>query len=55
MMGDDACVTALPSALGDGYVVEAVVPKGNVNLLIPELEAAGVSSILEVPLAKIVD
>jgi ATP phosphoribosyltransferase len=55
MLPEDACVTALPSGLGDGYVVEAVVAKARVNLLIPELKAAGATYVLELPIAKIVD
>ncbi|HZD00097.1 MAG TPA: ATP phosphoribosyltransferase [Actinomycetes bacterium] len=51
----DACVTALPCGSGDGCAVEAVVPKGSVNLLIPELKAAGANHVLEIPIAKLVD
>ena len=40
---------------GDGgYAVESVVPKSEINILIPDLKDAGASDIIEVPLAKIV-
>lgn len=39
---------------GDGFAVETVVPKGEINTLIPALSDAGASDILELPLAKIV-
>ena len=39
---------------GDGYAVETVVAKADVNLLIPALRDAGATDILEVPLSKIV-
>jgi ATP phosphoribosyltransferase len=55
LLSKDVSVTALPCGRGDGYVVEAVVPKGSVNLLIPELKAAGATYVLEIPIAKIVD
>lgn len=38
----------------DGYAVETVVPKAEINTLIPALKDAGASDIIEVPLAKIV-
>ncbi len=38
----------------DGYAVETVVPKGDINTLIPELKDHGASDIIEIPLAKIV-
>ncbi|MCL5445817.1 MAG: ATP phosphoribosyltransferase [Actinobacteria bacterium] len=37
-----------------GYAVETVVPKSNVNVLIPELKDAGASDIVEIPIAKVV-
>ena len=52
---DGACVTALPCGVKDVYAVETVVPKRGVNVLIPELKAAGANHILEIPIAKIVD
>jgi ATP phosphoribosyltransferase len=52
---EDACVTEMPCGQRDVYAVEAVVPKRSVNVLIPELKAAGADHIMEVPLAKIVD
>jgi ATP phosphoribosyltransferase len=52
---DDVCVTALPCGPGDVYALETVVPKRSVNVLIPELKAAGANHILEIPIAKIVD
>ena len=39
---------------GAGYAVETVVPKADINVLIPELRDAGASDILELPLSKIV-
>ncbi|MGI8711335.1 MAG: ATP phosphoribosyltransferase [Acidimicrobiales bacterium] len=40
---------------GDGgYAVEGVVPKREINILIPALKDAGASDIIELPLAKIV-
>ena len=59
----DAVIERLPSmkaptvnALhGDGgYAVETVVPKREINILIPDLSDAGASDIIEVPLSKIV-
>ncbi|HVF31531.1 MAG TPA: ATP phosphoribosyltransferase [Acidimicrobiales bacterium] len=38
----------------DGYAVETVVPKADINTLIPALKDHGASDIIEVPLAKIV-
>ncbi len=38
----------------DGYAVETVVPKADINILIPALKDAGASDIIELPLAKIV-
>jgi ATP phosphoribosyltransferase len=37
-----------------GYAVETVVPKAEINTLIPALSDAGASDIIEVPLSKIV-
>jgi len=37
-----------------GYAVETVVPKNEINILIPALKDAGATDILELPLAKIV-
>ena len=40
---------------GDGgFAVETVVPKREINILIPDLSDAGASDIIEVPLSKIV-
>lgn len=39
---------------GDSYAVETVVPKENINKLIPELKDAGASDIIELPISKIV-
>jgi ATP phosphoribosyltransferase len=59
-----AAVTAMLPALssptittlarGDMNAVETVVPKRNVNTLIPALKAAGARDILEIPISKIV-
>jgi len=38
----------------DAYALETVVPKAEINILIPALKDAGASDIIEVPLAKIV-
>ena len=38
----------------NGYAVETVVPKNEINILIPALKDAGATDILELPLAKIV-
>jgi ATP phosphoribosyltransferase len=38
----------------DAYAVETVVPKAQINTLIPALKDAGASDILEIPLGKIV-
>jgi ATP phosphoribosyltransferase len=39
---------------GQGYAVETVVPKDQINVLIPELSERGATDILEIPLSKIV-
>jgi len=39
---------------GGGYAVETVVPKRDINVLIPELRDAGATDIIELPIAKIV-
>jgi ATP phosphoribosyltransferase len=39
---------------GDGYAVETVVPKGDINTLIPALKDQGATDIIELPLSKIV-
>ena len=39
---------------GSGYAVEAVVPKSQINVLIPELKDRGATDIIELPLSKIV-
>ena len=40
---------------GDGgYAIETVVPKSEINTLIPDLKDAGATDIIELPLAKIV-
>lgn len=39
---------------GGGFAVETVVPKSEINTLIPALKDAGATDILELPLAKIV-
>ena len=39
---------------GQGYAVEAVVPKNQINILIPELKERGATDILELPISKIV-
>ena len=59
----DAVIRLLPSMkaptvaklFGEGgYAVETVVPKVDINTLIPALKDAGASDIIELPLAKIV-
>ena len=39
---------------GAGFAVETVVPKSDINVLIPDLRDAGASDIIELPLSKIV-
>ena len=39
---------------GSGYAIETVVPKSDINVLIPALRDAGASDIIELPIAKIV-
>ncbi|MHB1929310.1 MAG: ATP phosphoribosyltransferase [Acidimicrobiales bacterium] len=39
---------------GDAFAVEAVVPKKDINVLIPTLKDLGASDIIELPIAKIV-
>jgi ATP phosphoribosyltransferase len=59
----DAVIAILPSMKsptvnelfgGQGYAVEAVVPKAHINVLIPALKDAGATDLLEIPIAKIV-
>jgi ATP phosphoribosyltransferase len=39
---------------GRGYAVETVVPKNEINILIPDLRGAGATDIIELPISKIV-
>lgn len=39
---------------GDAYAVETVVPKSEINTLIPALKEAGATDIIELPISKIV-
>ena len=39
---------------GSGYAIETVVPKSEINILIPALKDAGATDIIELPLSKIV-
>ncbi|MEM8904245.1 MAG: ATP phosphoribosyltransferase [Actinomycetota bacterium] len=39
---------------GTGYAVEAVVPKNEINVLVPELKERGATDILELPISKII-
>lgn len=59
----DAVVTLLPSMKaptvnelwgGEAYAVETVVPKNQINVLIPELLERGATDIIEMPISKIV-
>jgi ATP phosphoribosyltransferase len=59
----DKVIDALPSMKsptvnelfgGQGYAVEAVVPKRQINVLIPDLKELGASDILELPISNIV-
>ena len=59
----DAVIDVLPSMKaptvnelfhGAGYAVETVVPKNQINILIPELRDKGASGIVEMPIAKII-
>jgi ATP phosphoribosyltransferase len=38
----------------DGFAVETVVPKSEINILIPDLKDAGATGIIELPISKIV-
>ena len=38
----------------DGYAIETVVSKADINTLIPALKEAGATGILEMPIGKIV-
>ena len=42
-------------AKGEGYAVETVVAKSEINVLIPELRDKGASDIIDLPLSKIVE
>lgn len=59
----DAVISKLPSMKsptvnelfgGSGYAVETVVPKNEINILIPALRGAGATDIVELPISKIV-
>jgi len=59
----DAVIAILPSMKaptvnelfgGQGYAVEAVVPKAQINVLIPALKDAGATDLLELAISKIV-
>lgn len=59
----DAVIGKLPSMKaptvnelhgGAGYAVETVVPKDQINILIPDLRDAGATDIVELPISKIV-
>jgi ATP phosphoribosyltransferase len=39
---------------GSGFAVETVVPKSEINILIPALKDAGATDIIELPISKIV-
>ncbi len=39
---------------GSGFAVETVVPKNDINVLIPDLKDAGATDIIELPLSKII-
>lgn len=39
---------------GAGYAVETVVPKNQINILIPDLRDAGATDIVELPISKII-
>ena len=39
---------------GAGYAVETVVPKDEINILIPQLRDKGASGIVEMPISKII-
>ncbi len=59
----DAVIAQLPSMKsptvnelfgGSGYAIETVVPKNEINILIPDLRGAGATDIIELPISKIV-
>ena len=37
-----------------GYAIETVVPKNQINVLIPELKDLGATDIVELPISKII-
>ena len=39
---------------GEGYAIETVVLKEQINILIPELRGSGATDIVEIPISKIV-
>ena len=39
---------------GVGYAVETVVPKDEINILIPQLRDKGATDIVELPISKII-
>jgi ATP phosphoribosyltransferase len=39
---------------GQGYAIETVVPKSEINILIPAVRDVGATDIVELPIAKIV-
>ena len=39
---------------GAGYAVETVVPKDEINILIPQLRDKGATDIVELPISKII-
>jgi ATP phosphoribosyltransferase len=46
--------TVNPLAGDNGFAVETVVAKRQINTLIPDLKEAGATGILEIPIAKII-
>jgi ATP phosphoribosyltransferase len=46
--------TVAELAGGESYAVETVVPKSEINTLIPQLKARGATDIIELPISKIV-
>jgi ATP phosphoribosyltransferase len=47
--------TVAQLAHGEGYAIESVVQKTDINVLIPTLKSRGATGILELPITKIVD
>ena len=52
--GDEVADGVQAVRRGGGYAVESVVPKSDINVLIPALKDHGATDIIELPISKIV-